>query len=649
MKFAQIKKYLSGVAVPLSGLKSKVSGGIGEFPDLVTLGQWCQKTGLNLIQILPINDTGYEASPYSALSAFALHPVYLRLQDLPGAETVKTEISALIKELNALPRVSLESVLHKKMPLFHQLFDADRVREGWSGELTAWMKKNSWAKAFAVFCAFKHRNSLASWQYWPEHQQVTKAKIDALWKSLGAEAEFFLWLQMKAEEQLVQAVKSLDSLGVALKGDLPILLNEDSADVWAHPEFFDLSWRAGAPPDGMNPDGQNWGFPVYRWENLAKEDYSWWKDRLKQAAKFYHAYRIDHVLGFFRIWATPQENFTAQLGVFRPAEPIRKEQLHALGFDSGRIIWMSEPHVFGLEIRERLGAEAEKVISLALKKIGSEDLFKFGDGVKGEKSLAELPVSDHAKGCLIHWFRNRALIKLNDQEFVTSANYFTTRAYDSLGNEERWNFERLIHDCGEKSQNRWAEQGRTLLDFMKNTTDMLVCAEDLGSIPACVPQVLSDLNILGLKIIRWARDWNSPGQPYFPVRQYPELSVCTPSVHDTSTLRQWWSEEGDHRGFLGSLGLGQDADGPLTPELSEKLLKGICATSSRLCILALQDLFLLEPGLLTKDPGLERVNTPGTVGPENWSYRMKPYLEDLLTNEVLNSKLVAMTAERSAR
>lgn len=649
MKFTQTKKFLSGVAVPLSGLKSKVSGGIGEFPDLVPLGQWCQKVGLSLIQILPINDTGYESSPYSALSAFALHPVYIRLSDLPQFDLIKAESSALVKELNALPRVSQETVMRKKLPLFRRLFEADRERAGWADELSSWMKKNGWAKAYAVFCSLKHRNNLASWLYWPEHQTVTKAKIDALWKTMGAEAEFFLWLQIHAEEQLVKAVKSLDQMGVALKGDLPILLNDDSADVWAHPELFDLTWRAGAPPDGMNPDGQNWGFPVYRWENLAKEDYGWWKDRLKQAAKFYHIYRIDHVLGFFRIWATPQENFTAQLGVFRPTEPIRKEQLFALGFDNGRIVWMSEPHVFGLEIRERLGAEADHVIGLALQKLGNEDLFKFSDHIKGEKALAGLPVSDHAKGCLIHWFRNRALIRLNENEFVTSANYFTTRAYDSLGNEERWNFERLVHECGEKSQNRWAEQGRTLLDFMKNTTDMLVCAEDLGSIPACVPQVLSELGILGLKINRWARDWNSPGQPYFPVRNYPELSVCTPSVHDTSTLRQWWTEEGDHRGFLGSLGLGNEHDGPLTPELSGTILKGIFASASKLCILALQDYFLLEPGLQTKDPALERVNTPGTVGPENWSYRMKPHLEELLNNDILNQKLVSMTAERSAR
>jgi len=645
MSFPSLESPLTGTAVPLSSLRSHADSGIGEFPDLVALGAWCRDAGLSLIQLLPINDTGYESSPYSALSAFALHPVYLRLADLPGYAAIAGKNRALAAELGG-PQVNHEQVWGGKHTLLKKLFDTVFFT---AAEAEAWLAGRSWGRAYAVFWALRERYGRAGWQSWPDHRRVNEVQLRALWDELGPEARFPVWLQVQAEAQLSAAVKALEGLGVALKGDIPILLGEDSADVWFHPDYFDLSLRAGAPPDGMNPEGQNWGFPVYRWDNLERDGYQWWKDRLRHAARFYQAYRIDHVLGFFRLWATPQENHSAQLGHYQPVSRISEAALRGLGFDDGRLTWMAEPHIFELELSERLGAESDKVAALALVRVGQEDLFRFQASIKGERDLTALPVSDQAKGALVQWFRNRALLLQSDGSYLATAQYYSTRAFNSLGPDERWAFERLIQETYDRAQEEWERQGRRLLTFMKETTGMLVCAEDLGSIPDCVPRVLGELGILGLKICRWARAWNAPGQPYYRVVDYPELSVCTPSVHDTSTLRQWWDEEKDHRGFLAAIGLDAHEDGPYTPALAHLVLSGLMTTRSRLCILALQDWFALEADLRTDDPAAERVNTPGTVGGANWAWRMKPFLEDLKAHPRFTGHVRALADQRSRK
>jgi 4-alpha-glucanotransferase len=386
----------------------------------------------------------------------------------------------------------------------------------------------------------------------------------------------------------------------------------------------------------MNPAGQNWGFPVYRWDNMAADGYRWWKDRLRHAARFYQAYRIDHVLGFFRIWAVPAGNHSAELGFYQPGPAISEQALRSLGFDDGRLTWLSEPHIPGHERRE-VDAEAD-----IFDRVGTEDLFRFKSSVRAEADLAALPVSEETKGRLVGWYRNRALIR-RGESYYAAAYFRESRAYQSLNGGERDAFERLAGEAAARIQTVWEEQGRRLLTFMKDTTGMLVCAEDLGSIPDGVPRVLGELGILGLRIVRWARRWNESGQPYIPVTDYPELSVCTPSVHDTSTLRQWWTEEPG--GAEAALGL--PPQGPYTPAAARTVLTALMRTRSRLCVIALQDWFALGADLLTSEPAQERINVPGTVGGSNWAWRMKPSLEDLGIHSV-TAVIRGITASRRA-
>src|SRR5208337_3765151 len=195
---------------------------------------------------------------------------------------------------------------------------------------TRWRGENPWVAPYAVFTALKKETANAPWSTWGDMADPSAARIAAWWESHAAQCLPTAWLQYLLETQLAIASRDLSSMGVFLKGDLPILMSRESVDVWAERGFFDLTGIAGAPPDMFSPDGQNWGFPVYDWENLGREDYRWWKDRLRQAGKFFHAFRIDHVLGFFRIWRIPRAEVTGLLGRFSPFAALARDDLKEL-------------------------------------------------------------------------------------------------------------------------------------------------------------------------------------------------------------------------------------------------------------------------------------------------------------------------------
>lgn len=650
MKFPAIDHLLTGTAVAVSALKTNENSGVGEYLDLMKLADWCAKTGIEVIQLLPVNDTGFETSPYAALSAFALHPLFIRLSALPGAHLFAKDIEQVREWHKDAASINFFNILKDKWAVFDKIFDKQFDLIDKDADLAAWIKANPWVIEYSVFSVLKHRNQLNGWQSWKEMREPSAKDIQKFWDAAKNRKEclLFAWLQYQAEKQFIEAAVYCGKKGVSLKGDLPILLNEDSADVWAHPELFDLSMRAGAPPDAFSAEGQNWGFPTYRWDNLAKQDYQWWKDRLKQADKFYHAYRIDHVLGFFRIWATAAAESSALLGYFNPVQTISRNQLTARGFDEGRITWLSQPHIYGQELRDRLGHEWETALAQALVRIGSEDLFKFKPEIKGEKALAALTLSEGAKAALGSFWRNRTLIDLGNNAFLPIYTYRGTRGYDSLSQDEKWRFDNLVAETAAQSEAIWEKQGDKLMKLMTTTTPMLVCAEDLGVIPDCVPVVLARHEILSLKIVRWAREYKKPGEPYLPIGQYPLLSVCTPSVHDTSTLRQWWLEDAQKAACLDSLGL-HGLSGQYTVETAEKVLGAIAGTSSLLCMFAIQDLFALKGDYLTANPAEERVNTPGTVSPANWNYKIKPSLETLIADKDFTQKIETLTKGRKAR
>ena len=665
MKFQHAGKRLSGLVAPLSALRSESSPGCGEFPDLAAAGDLAASWDFSLVQLLPVNDSGFQESPYFALSAFALNPIYLRIGDLPelrggGAAELRAEAQRLVDRFGGSERVPYRPLLAAKLELLRKAWDVSRVaRSGTAADsaaLDAWIEANPWSKAYAAFVALKAANRELPWWEWKDHRDPSAGDIELLWRdeALRDELRFRTWIQMRAEEQFRAAAGHLASAGIALMGDIPILMNLDSADVWSRRRFFRLDLAAGAPPDMYAALGQNWGFPIYDWEALEREGYGFWRERLVEADKYYSCYRIDHVLGFFRIWSLSDRESTGSMGRFVPDVPIARAELEELGFTAERVRWLSRPHVPTWRLVQAAGESAAKgAVFAALSRIGDEELYLFKDSIRGEKDIEALPsVSPAARDCLLSAWRDRVLFEFEPGSFAPTWSYRGASAWPTLSNGERDALESLIARKRAEAEALWARTGRKLLGALKAFVPMLPCAEDLGAVPDCVPATLGELGILGLRVLRWARRWDVAGQPYIPVSEYPELTAACPSVHDSSSLRGWWESEADRDATwrMAAEGLGRDL-GPcperLGPDGAQALLELVASSASRLAVYPIQDLLAMSDSLRPEDPASERVNVPGTVGEGNWSYRMPASLASVFGEKKLSSRVRAVAKARS--
>jgi 4-alpha-glucanotransferase len=306
------------------------------------------------------------------------------------------------------------------------------------------------------------------------------ASIAKWWQGHADQCLPFAWTQFQLEAQLGAAARELASIGIALKGDLPILMSRESADVWASRKYFDLSGVAGAPPDMFSPDGQNWGFPVYDWDALRADNCTWWKDRLRQAGKFFSAFRIDHVLGFFRIWRIPRGERTGLLGRFSPSFALARADLEALGFDKGRLRWLSVPHISGGELEAALGPEAPAVKERYLVPVGSEALYNLKPEIDSETAIDTLDASAAVKGFLFSWHSNRTLLEDGNGLFFPPWYMEHKKGFQSLSDQEKSRLTELVGKRRTESEAAWETGGRELLDILRRSTDMLVCAEEIG-------------------------------------------------------------------------------------------------------------------------------------------------------------------------
>jgi 4-alpha-glucanotransferase len=683
MVFARPDGRHSGIVVAVSALRSASSPACGEYPDLVLLGDLAASWGFDLLQLLPVNDTGGTSSPYMALSAFALHPLYLRIADLPEAASVGTQAGgATIQGSAAREAVAAAAGLAAahadderldygtyhtaKLAILEELFLATFGKTGCASKLEAlpgyleWEAENPWVRAYAVFSELKRRAGGAPWWEWKSNGEPGVTGVAKLWKSAGLEAgsRFFAWLQFRAAEQFRRACLALQARGVELLGDIPILIAKDSADVWSDPAIFRLDLSAGSPPDGDNPLGQNWGFPAYDWEELGCRDYDFWRQRLAAASQYYSAYRIDHVLGFFRIWTVSTRARSGWLGRFLPTLPIRLEELLAIGFDRGRIRWLAQPHLRLAALREAArgdGAALARATEVLLDRLGHEDLYLFKPGIRGELDLEEglETAPDTLRDFMFASWRDRALLEYEEGRFVAASGFWESHAWASLSQDEKGRLEGLLSARRGESERLWEEEGRRVLSALASSTDMLATAEDLGGIPSFVPGVLEGLGILGLRVLRWTRAWEKPGQPYVPTAEWPRLSVTCPSVHDSSSLRAWWEREADRPltwAFV-EKALGREigeAPVALGPREVGLLLETLARSASLVAVYPIQDLLCLSATWCVGDPVSERVNVPGSDNAWNWGYRLSSSLEEIAGDRDLRDAAGVLARAREA-
>ncbi len=567
----------AGTAVPVFSLRSEDGFGVGEFLDLKKLIDWAAATGQNIIQLLPINDTTMTGSwqdsyPYNANSTFALHPQFINLQ----AAGVKLTPALKKKQaqLNALGAIDYELVNKTKTEILHKLY-----REtGEDTKKTNVYKKfftanRSWLLPYAVFCALRDEHGTADFTQWGGMASYSATKARKYYQEHADEVDFHCFVQFHLESQLKEVRDYARSRNVYLKGDLPIGISRTSADAWCFPRLFNMDSQAGAPPDFFSADGQNWGFPTYNWEAMAKDNYGWWKARLRKMSEYFDAFRIDHILGFFRIWEIPVGVSSGKFGHFSPSLPFSGEEIAAKGLPLEGL-FVQDPHRAG---------------------------------------FWHPMISAHS-----------------------------TPEFKALDEAQRHMFDGLYFDFFFHRHNEfWKREAMKKLPELLGSTGMLACGEDLGMIPASVPEVMDKEKILSLEVQRMPKTF---GEGFTRPEKYPYLSVCTTSSHDITPLRAWWREDRELtcRYFREMLGRDGEAPADLTPELCEQILQQHLDSNSMLAIFPIQDwLACDEKTVYGGDPLDERINIP--ANPRHyWRYRSHITLESMLSDAAFNEKIAKM-------
>ena len=616
---------VAGVVVPVFSLRSDCSYGVGDFGDLKRLVDWAVLTGMKVIQILPVNDTTVSHSwsdsyPYNIVSAFALHPHYLDLEAF-GSLKDKSKMTAYHRqrrELNAVGYSDYEGVDRVKSAFIKDLFEERGKQTLESKEFKLWYDANKdWLEPYALIASQANQSGSAGICF----------------------VQYCLHLQLKAAADYAR------SKGIVLKGDIPIGVNFNSVETQTHPKLFNLDSQTGAPPDAFSPNGQNWGFPTYNWNE--KSIFSWWHRRLKWMSQYFDAFRIDHVLGFFRIWEVPGDAIFGVLGHFSPALPLTVSEIEYFGLPF-RKDFMTRPFVNDRVIERLFGIHAQFVKEnfLMARSYGLYDL-------KSEFNT-QRKVRDYFEGRADEnslWIRDglyrliSGVLFLEDPRqpnmYHPRIGVYNEPVFDALTNEEKDAFMRLYNNFFYQRHNFfWGGEATRRLTEVFGKTRMLCCAEDLGMLPDCVAPVLDYLRILTLEIQSMPKQ---NGFEFTHLDGNPYRSVATFSTHDMAPLRLWWEEspERTQRYYVAMLQKQGRAPEHLPAHLAEEIIARHLYCPSMMCMLSLQDWLAMDGELRSKNPREERINVPSD--PYNrWKYRMHITIEELLKADKYNSKLRTM-------
>lgn len=651
---------LAGTVIPLFSLRTERSWGIGDFGDIAAMTDWLEHTGQNVLQLLPVNDTtvsgGKEDSyPYNCVSVFALNPIYACMSALPPLDSERRNryYEKRRLPLNALPVVDYAAVYMLKMSYLRELFviygdetlasDACRlfVRE-----------QEEWLRPYAMY---RFLISRLSWniEEWGEYRRCnegTYSRLTAEYPESERELRFYIFVQYILYSQLTDAHRYANSKRVALKGDIPIGVAPNGVDVWCNSEQFNLSVSAGAPPDAFSANGQNWGFPTYNWQRMATDGYAWWRRRLQYMANFFDAYRIDHILGFFRIWEIPRWAVSGLAGAFSPSMPLTPDEILAAGFpfDKER---HTTAYVRKETVRKLFGRKSKYVLEHYLDEC-TDGSFVFKEQFRSPQSLHadlysfESPLSYELKETLLGLFGEVLFFPADadGKAFTPRIDASATPLYATLATEHRAAYDRLYEDYFyHRHTGYWYEEGMRKLMPVLHSTSMTACGEDLGMIPACVPWVMKNLQILSLEIQRMPKIY---GQAFARPLEYPYLSVATPSTHDMSTLRGWWREDAaaTQRFYSEILRCDGIAPSEMSGTVANAIIRSHMESPSLLALFAWQDLLAADERLRRDNPDDERINVPSNRN-HVWNYRMHLTVEQMMQERSFNDALRSMIEE----
>ena len=658
-----------GVAIPVFSLRSEKGTGIGEFFDLKLIVDWAVKTGMKLIQILPINDTTanhdwMDSYPYSAISVYALHPMYLNLEKMGRLKDAKLQavFEEEKKRLNQLDVVDYEAVNQIKSRYFKLLFDQEYESVIQDEAYKQFFNNNKqWLVPYAAFCYLRDKYKSPDFYTWPRYKNYDPQKIASLASSDQKhypDIAIHYFIQYHLHLQLKEVSDYARGRGVVLKGDIPIGIYRYSADAWVAPELYNMERQAGAPPDDFAVEGQNWGFPTYDWGKMAKDGFKWWKSRLQQMAQYFDAYRIDHILGFFRIWEIPWQSVQGLMGRFNPALPYSLEELLHRGININQERFCT-PYIRAHFLEEFLGEFAEAAKTEFLDEVNT-GVFVFKPDLDSQRKVHAyiddkiIDESDkkeyyqQIRDGLIHLLSEVIFFEVEVENGSKAyhpriAMHFT-RSFQELDPGMRAHLDQLYIDYFyRRHEDFWREQAMIKLPAIKSASNMLVCGEDLGMVPATVPGVMNELSILGLEIQRMPKQ---PDREFVHPQHVPYLSVVSTSSHDMSTIRGWWEEnkEKTQRFFNHILGCHGEAPVDCEPWVCLEIIRQHLFSPAMWAIFPLQDLLAINGKIRRENPDEERINIP--ANPRHyWQYRMHLTLEALLLNEDFNQELQNIISE----
>ncbi|KAK4481786.1 hypothetical protein RD792_012697 [Penstemon davidsonii] len=653
----------AGVAIPMFSVRSEADVGVGEFLDLKLLVDLAVESGFHLVQLLPINDTSvhkmwWDSYPYSSLSVFALHPLYLRVQALSEniPEDIMQEIQQARVELDQKD-VDYEATLAAKLSIAKKIYSQEKeVIFNSSAYQNYFSENQDWLKPYAAFCFLRDFFETSDRTQWGSFSIFSQDKLDKLISKDSVHYDiirFHYYLQFHLHKQLSEASEYARKKGVVLKGDLPIGVDRNSVDTWVYPNLFRMNTSTGAPPDYFDKNGQNWGFPTYNWEEMSKDNYGWWRARLTQMAKYFTAYRIDHVLGIFRIWELPDHAVTGLCGKFRPSIPLSQEELEREGiWDFNRLC---QPYIKQEMLQEKFGASWTIIASNFLDE-SQKGQYEFKEDSNTEKKVASklkslceksmlLESEEKIRRNLFDLLQNIVLIRdpEDSKKFYPRFNIEDTSSFNDLDDHSKNVLKRLYYDYYfQRQETMWRQNALKTLPVLMNSSDMLACGEDLGMIPSCVHPVMQELGLLGLRIQRMP---NEPGQEFGIPSQYSYMTVCAPSCHDCSTLRAWWEEDEERRRRFFKTIVGSDSLPPdvCTPEIAHFILRQHVESPSMWAIFPIQDLLALKENYTTRPAVEETINDP-TNPKHYWRYRVHVTVESLLKDKELMTSIKSLVS-----
>lgn len=639
---------LAGTLVPVFSLRSEGSFGVGDFGDLKSMINLVYATGQRVLQILPVNDTTtthswQDSYPYSCISIFAIHPQYVDLRQLPALTNAKqrNDFEALREQLNALPQIDYEQVNTAKIKYLRLLFaqEGSKVLSS-KGFKQFMLQAGSWLVPYAQYCVLRDKYGTACFSQWSDHNTWNEADRDKLLRISSQEyheASFWYYVQYILHNQLLEAHQYARKKHVILKGDIPIGVSRYGCDVWTEPRYFNLNGQAGAPPDDFSVNGQNWGFPTYNWDAMLKDGCQWWIRRFQNMAQYFDAYRIDHVLGFFRIWEIPVNAVHGLLGQFQPSLGMTREEIESYGLsflehqfcDPFIANWVLDRifHERADEVKTKyLDYDHDDIWKLKPAYDTQRKIEKAFDGVTDEHEL-------HLRDGLYSLVSDVLFVRdhKDNSKFHPRISAQFNFTYEALYDNDKAAFNRLYNDYFYRRNNQyWYDEAMKKLPVLVQATRMLVCAEDLGMVPDCVSWVMNELRVLSLEIQSMPKD---PHVRFGHLNRNPYRSVCTFSTHDMPTLRQWWDEDISRTQDYFNTMLYHEgpAPHPLPGWLARDIVSRQLASPSMLCVLSIQDWLAMDERLRLKDADAERINIPANPH-YYWRYRMHVSIEKLMND-----------------